>query len=155
MPRRKLTDEEREANRLAREQRTKEEINEQRKNKAEKDTKKFMGYVSDFLETKYGGSVPPELKCSILMLETYYRQFIQITDEITNLESLTTMSRYGVVPTPLLQAQSNIAVRLEKAMDVCGLTLKAQSKLEIAEVKESDSPLDVFLKSQNNDVEYR
>ena len=44
-----------------------------------KQVKKYMKVVEEFLKSKNGGKIPPEWGCSLMMLETYYREFCKLT----------------------------------------------------------------------------
>lgn len=116
--------------------------------KIEKRVKKFMKSVRDYLANKTGGQVENAWGCSLMLLEEYYRQFLQMTEEINNLDSLVAQSRYGAVPHPLLAARDKAAVRLEAAMKSCGITFKEAAKMEVIEPVVEDSALDVFLKNK-------
>ena len=126
-----------------------------RKKYADEQTSEFMENVNQFVCTKYGGNVPPELKCSMKLLETYYNLYVQLSDEVASLPTLIQDSRYGSVPHPLLNALNAVTIRLEKSCDNMGITLKAQSKLAIADIKQEDTPLDSWLKSQEKGKEVR
>lgn len=115
---------------------------------AEKATKKFMKNVRDFLASKNNGEVPPEWECSLMLLETYYKQFVQINEEIEKLPSLVVDSRYGSVPSPLLACRDKAAMRLEQSMKEMGITFKAAAKLNVVKPKEEESALDVYLKKK-------
>lgn len=110
--------------------------------------KKFMDVVRAFIEQKNGGILPPEYECSLVLLETYYEQFLSLSAEIDGLDSLITIGRYGPTPSPLLAARDKASVRLETMMRELGLTLKAQSKLEIIEPVVEQSPLEAFVKNK-------
>lgn len=115
----------------------------------EKKVKKFMKSVREFLKSKNGGSVPPEYECSLLLLETYYEQFLQLSEEINGLDSYLVMGRYSEVPHPLLSARDKASMRLEALMKELGLTLRAQAKLEIVEPsKGEENPLESFIKNK-------
>lgn len=114
----------------------------------EKKTKKFMRSAREFLKKKNGGKVAAEWECSLMMLEEYYKQFISLTEEINNLDSLVEDSRYGKIPSPLLAARDKAAMRLEALMKQLGLTLKAALSMEIAEPVIEDSPLEEFVKGR-------
>ena len=115
---------------------------------AEKKTKKFMRSVRDFLKKKNGGQVAPEWECSLLLLETYYSQFIRLNEEIEKLDSIIEVGRYGPKPSPLLNARDMTAVRLESIMKQLGLTLKSALTMEIAEPVIEESPLESFVKGR-------
>ena len=130
MPKRKLTE---------------EEIKE---NKVERKVKSFMKVVRKFLASKNGGDVAPEWECSLMMLETYYNQFIRLSQEIDKLDSIIEDSRYGKQPSPLLKARDATAVRLEALMKALGLTLKSALTMDIAEPIQVESPLEAFVKNK-------
>ncbi len=113
-----------------------------------KQVKKFMKSVKEFLMAKNGGKIPPEWGCSLLMLETYYAQFIRLTYEIDALPSLIEMTRYGAAPSPLLKARDTTAVRLESLLKGFGLTMKSAMGMEIVEPVVEESVLDKFLKNK-------
>ena len=115
-------------------------------NKTEREVKKFMKVVRDFLASKNGGEVAPEWECSLLMLETYYSQFIRLSQEIDALDSIIEMGRYGAQPSPLLKARDTI--RLEALMKALGLTLKSALSMDIAEPVQAESPLEAFVKGK-------
>lgn len=119
------------------------------KNKAEKKTRKYMKSAREFIANQHNGSVPPELECSLTMLEMFYKEFVQISEEISNLPSVITQSRYGLVPSPLLQAQASIGAKLNDCLKECGLTFKQSVKLGVQEAKE-ESPLDTFIKGSKD-----
>ena len=108
---------------------------------------KYMKTVREFIANKNNGSVPAEWELSLTMLESYYRQFLELTEEIDSLESVITQSRYGESPSPLLAARDKAAVRLEALADDLGLTMKAQNKMNIKKPKE-ETPLDKFIKTK-------
>ena len=117
-------------------------------NKTEREVKKFMKVVRDFLASKNGGEVAPEWECSLLMLETYYSQFIRLSQEIDALDSIIEMGRYGAQPSPLLKARDTTAIRLEALMKALGLTLKSALSMDIAEPVQAESPLEAFVKNK-------
>ena len=116
--------------------------------KTEKQVKKFMKSVNEYLAEKSGGKVEKAWGCSLMLLEEYYRQFISLTFEINNLESLVVPSRYGDVPHPLLAARDKSAIRLESLMKATGLTFKEATKMDIVETVAEESPLDMFVKNK-------
>lgn len=125
--------------------------NEQKKTfdkRVTKQVKKFMKAVKDFIMAKNGGKIPPEWGCSLLMLETYYEQFIRLTEEIKSLDSLITTSRYGAVPSPLLAARDKTSVRLESLLKQFGLTMKSATGMDIIEPVVEESPLETFVKNK-------
>lgn len=113
-----------------------------------KQVKKFMKSVKEFLMSKNGGKIPPEWGCSLMMLETYYSQFVRLTYEIDALPSLIEQSRYGAVPSPLLKARDTTAVRLESLMKAFGLTMKSALGMEIVEPVAEVSPLEKFVQGK-------
>lgn len=120
-----------------------------RERKTEKKVKKFMKAVKEFLKSKNGGTVPPEYECSLMLLETYYQQFLQLSDELDRLDSYLVMGRYSEVPHPLLSARDKASMRLESLMKELGLTLRAQAKLDIADPsKGEENPLESFIKNK-------
>lgn len=129
MPKRVLTPEETQAN----------EVNRR--------TKKFMKVVRDFLASKNGGEVAPEWECSLLMLETYYSQFIRLSKEIEQVD-IVVQSKYGPQPNALLKARDTTAVRLEALMKALGLTLKSALTMDIAEPVQEESVLEKFVKGK-------
>ena len=130
MPKRKLNDE------------------EIKNNKTEREVKKFMKVVREFLASKNGGEVAPEWECSLLMLETYYGQFIRLSQDIDALDSIIEPTRYGYQPSPLLKARDTTAVRLEALMKQLGLTLKSALTMDIAEPVQEESVLEKFVKNK-------
>lgn len=119
----------------------------------ERETKKFLKDVKNFITEKNNGTIPAEWMMSLRLLETYYRQFLQVTYELEGLESVIVDSRYGPTAHPLLKVQNTAAVRLEKMMSELGLSLKSATKLEIAKPVVEESPLSKFVK--NKEVEKR
>lgn len=129
------------------EEKNKESIKKEKK--IEKKVKKFMKAVREFLKAKNGGVVPPEYECSLLILETYYQQFLQLSEEINSLDSYLVMGRYAEVPHPLLSARDKASMRLETMMKELGLTLRAQARLDIVEPsKGEENPLESFIKNK-------
>lgn len=116
--------------------------------KIERETNKFMKDVRSFLEDKNNGVIPAEWLLSLRLLETYYRQFLQCTEELEKLDSVVTTSRYGPTPHPLLKVQTQAAVRLEKMMSELGLSMKAAVKLDVAKPQVETSPLEAFVQSK-------
>lgn len=115
-------------------------------------TNKFMESVKNFLKKKSGGEIPDEWEASLMILEEYYKLFMQLTLEIEKLDSFLVPSKYGQIISPLIGARDSAARRLESMMGNLGLTLKSAIKLDMAEVEVSDSPLQDFL---NGNVEKR
>ena len=124
---------------------TKEELKD---NKVERKVKAFMKVVRKFLASKNGGEMAPEWECSVMMLEVYYEQFIRLCEEISNLDSLIEVGRYGPQPSPLLKARDATAIRLEALMKQLGMTLKSALSMDIAEPIQEESPLESFVKGK-------
>ena len=124
------------------------EIYSKKAKKIKKQVKKFMTAVKDFLKAKNGGKVPAEWSCSLMILETYYEQFVVLTEEINELPSLVQDSRYGVQPHPLLGARDKTTIRLEAMLKQFGLTMKEAVKMEVIEPVVEDSPLEMFVKNK-------
>ena len=125
--------------------------NEEKKNlqkRVTKKVKKFMKSVKEFLRSKNGGRIPQEWGCSLTMLEEYYYQFCQLTEEIKGLESLVVETRYGAAPSPLLKARDSTAVRLESLLKGFGLTMKSAANMDIIEPVKEESPLEAFVKGK-------
>ena len=116
--------------------------------KTKKQVKKFMKAVNAYLAEKSGGKVEKAWGCSLMLLETYYEQFITLSCEIAGLDKLVVDSRYGVVPHPLLAARDKAAIRLESLMKATGITFKEAAKLDIVETVQEESPLDAFIKNK-------
>lgn len=132
-----------------------EEIKSRKQYKAiaEKKTRKFMKYVKAFLEEKNDGQIPNEFQASLMMLETYYKQFLQITAEMDSMDSIIITGRYGPQVTSLMSAQQTCSVRIESILEKFGMTMKSQKNLKINEPKEDSSPLSAFV--TNNQIEKR
>jgi len=116
--------------------------------RVKRQVKAFMKSVKEFLMSKNGGKIAPEWACSLLMLETYFEQFIRLTEEINSLDSLIEETRYGAAPSPLLKARDTTAVRLESMLKQLGLTLKSALTMDIAEPVKEESPLEQFVKGK-------
>jgi hypothetical protein len=127
---------------------------EKRDNKIKKQVAKFMTSVRGFLVNKSGG-VAPEWECSLMLLEEYYKQFLLLTEEINNLDSLVVVSRYGETPNALLTARDKAAIRLEAMLKQCGVTFKEAARMEVIEPVVEESDLEKWIKSKNNKVEKR
>ena len=112
-------------------------------------TNKFMESVKNFLKKKSGGDIPDEWEASLMILEEYYKLFMQLTLEIEKLDSFLVPSKYGQIISPLIGARDSAARRLESMMGNLGLTLKSAIKLDVAEMEVSDSPLESFLSGNN------
>lgn len=123
-------------------------MSEKELKKTEKQVKKFMKSVNVYLAEKSGGKVEKAWGCSLMLLEEYYRQFLQLTQEINSLESLVVPSRYGDIPHPLLGARDKAAIRLESLMKATGITFKEAAKMDIVETVVEESPLEHFVKNK-------
>lgn len=121
---------------------------EKQKNKVERKVKSFMKVVRKFLASKNGGEVAPEWECSLEMLETYYEQFIRLNEEIKKLDSIITPGKYGMQASPLIKVRDSTAIRLEALLKVLGLTLKSALTMEIAEPVQEESELEKFVKTK-------
>lgn len=128
---------------------------EKRENKINKQVKKFMDSVRTFLANKSGGGVAPEWECSLMLLETYYKQFLILCDEIEALPSLIVDTRYGAAPSPLLAARDKASIRLEAMLKQCGVTFKEAARMEVVEVKQEESDLEKWIKNKNKGKEKR
>ena len=123
---------------------------EQIKKKVEKDTKKFIKAAEKFLAEKAGiDEVPVEWQVSLIMLESYYRDFLTLVIKISQLPSITIMGRYGEQPSPLLAARDKAAIRLESLLKEMGMTMKSAVKMNVVEPQKEKSGLDLFLENQN------
>lgn len=122
---------------------------EKRDNKIKKQVAKFMFSVRGFLANKSGG-VAPEWECSLMLLEEYYKQFLVLTEEINNLDSLVVISRYGETPNALLTARDKAAIRLEAMLKQCGVTFKEAARMEVIEPVVEESDLEKWIKAKNN-----
>lgn len=121
---------------------------EKRQRKIKRQADEFMKTVDEFLKKKNNGSVPTEWGCCLMLLRTYYEQFIALTLAINDLDDLVFTGRYGPQPSPLLTARDKASLRLESLMSELGLTMKAASKLDIIEPVSEESPLDKYAKSK-------
>ena len=110
--------------------------------------KAYMKSVRAFLESQNGGKIPPEWGCSLMMLETYYKEFCTLTQEIDNMDSLIEHGRWGDRPNPVLAVRNSVAARLESLLKSLGLTFKEQSKMEIIEPVAEESVLEKFVKGK-------
>ena len=127
---------------------SKELTTEQIKTRTEKQTKKFIKAARDFMAAKGGGSVRPEWELSLQLLEEYYRQFTEISLNISQLDSLVINGKYGPMPTPLLACRDKASVRLEALMKEMGITLKSGIKLNVVEPKKTETVLDKYMKGK-------
>lgn len=122
---------------------------EQIKKKVEKDTKKFIKAAEKFLAEKAGlDEVPIEWGVSLIMLESYYRDFLELVLRIQELPSITFKGRYGEQPSPLLGARDKAAIRLESLLKEMGMTMKSGVKMKVVEAQKAESPLDQFIKGK-------
>lgn len=122
--------------------------NPNRMKKINRKTAQFMKSVRDFLTVKGGGEIPTEWELSLLLLETYYKQFLMATVQLEEVGTLLVESRYGPQENALLKIQSRAATRLEKQMSELGLSLKSGAKLGVTEPKKEETALDKFLKGK-------
>ena len=122
---------------------------EQIRKKVDLKAKKFMKSAEKFLATKAGGTeVPVEWEVSTIMLESYYREFLELTLRIEQLDSLTIQSRYGEAPNPILTVRDRAAARLESLLKQMGMTMKSSVSMGTVEPQREITPLDTFLKKQ-------
>lgn len=123
--------------------------NRQIRGRVEKSTKEFMTAARKFLATKAGGNeVPPEWEISLLMLETYYKEFLELTYRIDELDSLTIVGRYGEVANPILGVRDKACARLESLLKQMGMTMKSGINLGVTDAKPEESVLDKYMKSK-------
>lgn len=115
--------------------------------RVKKQVKAFMKSVKEYLLAK-NGHIEPSWSCSLSMLEVYYSQFLMLTEEINQLDSLVEESRYGPRPSVLLTARDKTAVRLESLMKQFGITFKSASSMDIIEPVKEESPLEKFVKNK-------
>ena len=119
------------------------------KKEVDKKTKKFLKNAEKFLAQKAGvEEVPVEWQVSLIMLESYYRDFLTLVLKISQLDSITIMGRYGEQPSPLLGARDKAAIRLESLLKEMGMTMKSGVKLNVIETQKDETPLDVFMKKK-------
>lgn len=131
-------------------------MDEKSKKKIEKKTKEFIKSARAFLLAKAGGiEIPAEWELSIYMLEIYFKQFLELNEEISAMDSLLVQSKYGMIVTPLCSARDKAAVRLESLMKQMGMTMKSGKQIGSTDIKKEESPLDTFLKAQNGKIEKR
>jgi hypothetical protein len=128
---------------------------EKRDNKIDLQVKRFMNSVRSFLCAKNNDGVADEWECSLMLLETYYKQFLELCWEIDNLDSIIVDSRYGPAPSPLLACRDKAAIRLESMLKQVGCTFKEQARLEVVKPVQEESDLERWVKSKNNGVEKR
>lgn len=123
---------------------TKEEI----KKCTDKSTKKFIKSVRAFLATKAGnhdGQIPPEWECSVMLLESYYRQFMELDLVIQGLDSVVMEGRYGPMVNPLCTARDKASCRLEAQMKELGISMKSAIRLGVTDAKKEESALEKFM----------
>ena len=121
---------------------------EEIKKKVDKDTKKFIKSVKAFLATKAGGEIPDEWYASIMLMEAYYRQFVELDLQIQQLPSLVIKGKYGLAPSPLLACRDKASVRLEAQLKEMGLTMAKALKMNVVDVKKKTTPLEEFMKGK-------
>ena len=138
MPAKKLTEEEKTKNRIARE------------------TATYMESVRDFLRKANNGEVPLEYNLSLLMLEEYYKQLLVFNAEVAKLDgNYVTQSRYGLVPNAILKARDQTVQKLDMLQKQLGLTFNSQIKLKIKDTKPvEENVFEKLLKNQGG-KEYR
>ena len=121
---------------------------EKYKQKIKRDTKNYMKSVREFLKNQNNGEVPFEFECSLLMLETYYSQFLELNYEISKMDRIIVPSRYGDIPSPILHARDTCVAKLDMILKSVGCTFKEQTKMKITEPKTQESPIQAFLKGK-------
>ena len=119
--------------------------NEQIKKEVDKSTRKFIKSVKAFLATKAGGEIPDEWSCSIMLLESYYRQFVELDLQIQQMDSVVVNGRYGLQVSPLCTARDKASTRLAAQMKELGLSMKSAIKLNVVEPKKEQSVLEKYL----------
>ena len=129
------------------------------KRKAERQTKKFMKAARAFLATKLTGSsdgqIPDEFELNLILLESYYKQFIMLDLEINDLESLVIEGRYGPLVNPICNARDKACVRLESLIKQLGLSLESGKQIGSIEISKKESALDKFFAENNSKIEKR
>lgn len=120
-------------------------IRKTNKKKVQLKTKTFVKAAREFLKSKNNGNINPEWEASLMLLEEYFKTFLQLTYELEGLDSLLTES--GKL-TPLYGARDIAARRLEFIMRELGLTFKSQLKMELTEAVEEESPINQFIKGK-------
>ena len=136
MPAKKLTEEEKTKNRIARE------------------TATYMESVRDFLRKANNGEVPLEYNLSLLMLEEYYKQLLVFNAEVAKLDgNYVVDTRYGKQPNAILKARDATVQKLDLLQKQLGLTFNSQIKLKIKDTKPcEESVLEKFMKVQGLEV---
>lgn len=123
------------------------------KRRAKLETKKFIESVEVFLTQKNGGQFEEVWNTSLLLLASYFEQYILLDQEIKRLPSLVYKGKYGLVPSPLLACRDKACARLESLMKEMGITFKTSVKLNLTSPKEEESPLERFAKNKLKDYE--
>ena len=123
-------------------------LDKEENKKVDRQVKKFMKVVKDYLTVKGGGIFPPEWALSKDLLETFYRQFLVSCAEIEKLDCLyiDTGRGGGQKEHPLLSIRDKAAIRIEGLMKQMGLTMKSGLQMGTTDVKKAESPLDAFFK---------
>lgn len=131
-------------------------MDEKAKKRIEKKTKEFMKSARAFLLSKAGGiEIPAEWELSIYMLEIYFKQFLELNEEISAMDTILVQSKYGLIVSPLCSARDKAAVRLESLMKQMGMTMKSGKQIGATDIKKESSPLDQFMQAQNKKIEKR
>ena len=123
-------------------------MDEKARKKIDKKVKDFMKSARNFLSSKAGGEIPEEWNLSLYMLEVYFKQFLELCEEISSMDSILVESKYGMIVSPLCSARDKAAVRLESLMKSLGMTLKSGKQLGTTEIRKSSSPLEAFMRKQ-------
>ena len=125
-------------------------LDKEERKKVEKQAKKFMKVVKDYLTVKGGGVFPPEWALSKDLLETFYKQFLTSCAEIEKLDCLyvATGRGGGLKEHPLLAIRDKAAIRIEGLMKQMGLTMKSGLQLGTTDVQKAETPLDAYFKEQ-------
>lgn len=136
MPAKKLTEEEKTKNRIARE------------------TATYMEGVREFLRKANNGEIPLEYNLSLLMLEEYYKQLLVFNAEVAKLDgNYVVDTRYGKQPNAILKARDMTIQKLDMIQKQLGLTFNSQIKLKIKDTKHvEESPLEKLMKIQGMEV---
>lgn len=119
-----------------------------KKVKYSNETKKFMRNVMKFLESKNGGTIPPEWDALLDMLQNFYEQYVRASNELLSVDSLTVDSRYGPQPHPLLKIQAQASMQVQKLCAEFGLSMKQAQKLKVVEPPKEETVLDKFMKGK-------
>lgn len=115
-------------------------------NRINRDVAKYMSAVTDFIENATGGPVPLEYQCSLIMLESYYKQLLMLNAEISKLDSLMIKDQHGSRLNPILGARDTCVSKLDMLLKQLGLTFNSQIKLKVKDVTKTESnPLDDFI----------